>query len=244
MIVSLPMYDRAETAEANDALWRLVRDALGCEPRALDRETDAFEAWHSPDLLLSQTCSLPYRAVLKDRVTLVAAPVHDLPAPPGCYYSVAVAQRGDDRRHLDDFAGATLAYNDPLSQSGWAVAEASGIPFGRYVRTGAHRKSARAVHDGTADIAFIDGVTWAMIRRWDAWSEGLRVVIETEPTPALPYITASNRDPDALFTALEGGIAALPDNHRDTLRIRGVVRVDPVAYRILPIPPEPPTDRA
>ena len=62
MIASLPMYDRPETAAANDRLWQGVRTRLGEGPEHLVRAGDPWEHWQSPDLLLSQTCGLPFRS--------------------------------------------------------------------------------------------------------------------------------------------------------------------------------------
>ena len=162
MIASLPMYDRPETAGANDRFWRAIASALRdrgvAAPAALDRKRDLWDTWLSPDLVLSQTCGFPYRARLHGKVTLVATPVLDLPGvPPGHYYSALVARRGGARRAFADFDGAALAYNDPMSQSGWAAPEAharaAGIAFGRFLETGSHRASARAVAERSAAAA-------------------------------------------------------------------------------------------
>lgn len=248
MIASLPMYDRPETAGANDRFWRAIAAALrdrGIDaPAALDRKRDLWETWLSPDLLLSQTCGFPYRARLHGKVALVATPVLDLPgAPPGHYYSVLVARRGDPRRDLSDFDGATLAYNDPLSQSGWAApaahARAAGIAFGRVLETGAHRASARAVAEGRADIAAIDALTWRTIRRWDDFARDLAEIGRTAPTPALPWITAIGHDPAPIAAAIGEAIARLSPVDRDTLGIEGALRIGPEAYLAVPTPPPP-----
>ena len=65
MIATLPMYDRPETRAANDRFWDLIRSHLDEAPEELSR--DDFH-WLHPDLLLSQTCSLPYRTALQGRV--------------------------------------------------------------------------------------------------------------------------------------------------------------------------------
>jgi hypothetical protein len=195
MIASLPMYDRPETAAANDRLWAGIAQALAAEgiaaPVALDRATGLWEAWTSPDLLLSQTCGLPFRSRLHSVVTLVATPVCDLPGtPPGHYHSVLVARRTDPRRSLAEFDGATLAMNEAMSQSGWAApaaeAAAAGIAFGATRTTGTHRASARAVAEGKAHLAAIDGLTWRMIRRWDDFAGALKEIGTTRSTPRCP----------------------------------------------------------
>ena len=247
MIASLPMYDRPETAAANDRLWQGVRERLGQGPEHLTRGGDLWAQWQSPDLILSQTCGLPYRARLHGRVNLVATPVCALPdCPDGHYCSVFVARADDPRADVRDFAGAVLAYNEPLSQSGWAApqafAAAHGLAFGPTLRTGAHALSARAVAEGRADIAALDALTWRMIARHDGFARDLRVIGRTDPTPALPYITAAGRDPAPIRAALSDALAALSARDRDTLGLRGMTRLSEESYLALPIPDPPAAD--
>jgi ABC-type phosphate/phosphonate transport system substrate-binding protein len=253
MIASLPMYDRPETAGANDRLWAGIARALTARgiaaPPALDRATGLWETWLSPDLVLSQTCGLPYRARLHGRVTLVATPVWDLPGvPPGHYRSVIVARRTDPRGHLTAFDGATIAVNEALSQSGWAApmaeAEAQGIAFGAVRMTGAHNASARAVAEGAADLAALDAMTWRMIRRWDDHATLLKEIGTTRPTPALPWITALARDPAPLAAALVEAVAGLSPEDRDTLGLLGTTWIAPEDYLAVPIPPAPEAESA
>ncbi len=101
MIASLPMYDRPSTRAANDRLWQGIRDRLRVAgqpaPEALTRSGSPWDHWQHPELILSQTCGLPYRAQLVGQVTLIASPVHDLDCPPGHYFSVIVARADDPR---------------------------------------------------------------------------------------------------------------------------------------------------
>jgi ABC-type phosphate/phosphonate transport system substrate-binding protein len=253
MIASLPMYDRPETAGANDRLWAGIARSLAAlgipAPAALDRVTGIWEAWLSPDLLLSQTCGLPYRTRLHGEVTLVATPVCDLSGtPPGHYHSVIVARRTDPRRDFAQFDGATLAINDAGSQSGWAApaaeAEAAGVAFGAIRATGAHRASARAVAEGGADLAAIDALTWRMIRRWDDCAAALKEIGTTRPTPALPWITGQGRDPAPLARALAEALAELAAEDRDALGLLGATSIPPEAYLAIPNPPPPQAETA
>jgi ABC-type phosphate/phosphonate transport system substrate-binding protein len=247
VIASLPMYDRPETRAANDRLWQLIRANLPDEtksaPETLARTGDPWSDWLSPELLLSQTCGLPYRARLHGRVTLVGTPVHDLPCAPGHYFSAVVARSDDPRAAVADFAGARIAVNDGLSQSGWAapqaLAAAHGFAFTDVTLTGSHRASAEAVAAGAADLAAIDAVTWRMIRRWDTFAAELRVIAETPPTPALPYITNRRRDPDDLCRAIGDAIRALDAEDRDTLCLAGITRLPADRYLSIPTPPPP-----
>ena len=117
----LGMYDMPEIQAANDRYWQAIRDRLGYGPASLSRDLDYWEMWQSPDLLLGQTCGMPYRTRLHDKVTLIGTPDFGLPdCPPGYYQSVIVARSEDTRDTLQDFDGARFAYNENMSQSGWA----------------------------------------------------------------------------------------------------------------------------
>lgn len=248
MIAGLPMYDRPETAGALDRWWALIRDALHdaglVAPAALDRGTDLWALWQAPDLVLAQTCGLPYRARLHGHVTLIGTPDPGLPGcPPGHYRSVFVVRGDDTRDTLAEFANARLAYNDPLSQSGWAAALAHTAKLGLRVRpvgpTGSHAASAQAVAEYRADIAAIDAVSWALACRHDAVAGRLRVIDATEPTPALPLIAAAGADRTATLTACRDALIALSTTDRDTLMMNGIVEIQPEAYLALPLPPSP-----
>lgn len=247
MIAGLPMYDRPETRAANDRLWAAIRDRLRAAgidaPDGLDRDTAPFDLWTDPELLLAQTCGFPYRAALQDRVALVATPDHGLPGcPPGFYNSVLVA-RADDRRGFRAFRGARLAYNEPMSQSGYAApqfhAALHGFRFARMLRSGSHRDSARAVAGGAADIAALDAVSWALIRRFDGFAADLREVERTLPTLALPYITRPDGPVAVLQAALAEGIASLDPGSRALLQLRGTVDIPAESYLRVPNPPPP-----
>lgn len=250
MIASLGMYDRTETAAANDRLWAGIRDGLRARgiaaPEALTRGDGAYwPAWQAPDLVLSQTCGFPYRARLHGQVTLIGTPDYSLPdCPPGHYRSVFVV-RADDPRGLADFDGLPMAYNEALSQSGWAAPQNHAAAIGLRLRaglcTGGHRLSALAVAEGRADLAALDAVTWEMLRRWEPAATRLRVVAATAPTPGLPYIAAPGADAGAAFAAVAGAIAGLSAEDRDTLLLRGLVRIAPEAYLAVPTPAAPET---
>ncbi len=251
MIAALPMYDLPEIAPATDRLWAGIRDRLrtagiGDAPGTLSRDADAdlMDQWLRPDLLLSQTCGLPWRAHLHGRVALVGTPDYGLPGcPPGFYRSVFVARADDPRATLADFAGARLAFNSGGSQSGWAAPvahlTAAGIPFLAGPETGAHRASARAVAAGAADFAALDAVTFALLAGREPAITQLKVAGETEPTPGLPMIAAAGSDANTLFDAVQGAIAALSAADRATLHLRGIVRIQPETYLAQPLPPNP-----
>ena len=249
MIASLAMYDRAEVQPSNDRLWALIREGMRAAglpaPEALTRGPGAYwPAWESPDLILSQTCGYPYRARLHGRVRLVATPDYDVGGcAPGHYCSVYVARTDDPRQTLAEFDGAAMAFNEDLSQSGWAGpmahALAQGVGLRPVLRTGGHVLSAKAVAENQAEIAGIDAITWEMITRHDAFATGLKVVGRTTPVPGLPWIAAMGADVERLFPILQAAVAALPAADRAALCLRSLVRIPAEAYLAIPTPPPP-----
>ena len=249
MIATLGMYDRPEVQGANDRLWALIRDGLRARgltaPDALTRGEMAYmPGWLRPDLVLAQTCGFPYRAKLDGKVALIGTPDYSVEGcAPGHYRSVIVA-RTDDPRTLRAFNHTPLAYNDALSQSGWAApqnhAAKLGLTFPAGLCTGGHAASARAVAECKADLAALDAVTWAMIEDHDqSLATSLRVVALTDPTPGLPYIAALGTDTEATFAAISDANATLPQADRVLLHLKGLLRIPAAAYLAVPTPPSP-----
>jgi len=251
MIVSLPMYDWPALAPSHDTLWSLIRSNLGaltdCAPAKLNRNIEPWDAWTHPDLLLGQSCGLPFRTRLHGKVRLVGTIDYAVPeAPAGYYYSELVVRTDDDRK-LEDLVDSVLAINGWDSQSGWAAPQnfvaPSGLRFRNILKTGAHRESARAVAEGRADIAAIDAVTWRLICRFlPEISERLHVLTHTDPTPALPLITARSNDPDLLFDAVASAITQLPADDRAALGICGLKKISEEDYLAVPVPILPSRD--
>lgn len=243
-LASLPMYDRPELHAATRQFWDAIRTALPDAPGKLSSAEDLWALWRSPDLWLAQTCGLPYRACLHGTVSLVGTPDYGLDeCAPGYYRSVIVARRSDPRRAFSEFKNARLAYNEPLSQSGWAApyfhARKHGFSFEDLVSTGAHDASAQAVATGAADLAAIDAQSWRLMRRYDAWTETLQIIDQTDPTPGLPYITAQHRDAARIATAVSRAIAALAPADRQALGLKSLVKISHETYIAQPIPDAP-----
>lgn len=243
MTASLPMYDRPETATANDRFWRGIRQAYGHGPQFLDRDSDPHDTWSDPGLVFSQTCGLPYRSGLHGKVQLVGTPDYDVEGcAPGYYRSVIVVRANDPRERLDGFRSAILARNDVRSQSGWAALLAhlrAGEPSladWQITDTGSHAASALAVVEGRADLAAIDAVTWRLLLRHDPQMARLRVLEMTDPTPGLPYITGPQEDATALLLATRTAVSDMSDEDRDCLMLRGVVSIPASAYLKVALP--------
>lgn len=248
-LASLPIYDRAEIAGSTNALWAAIRDMLRRDGRpAPDRLTRAgslWDHWRHPRLVLSQAGDLPFRKALHDRVTLIGTPDFALPGcPPGHYNSVILMQPDVERIDASGWPGLRLAFNDGLSQSGWAAAVAAArahdTHFGDCLQTGAHRASVRAVAEGRADICFVDAHAWRLMCQWDSLAPRVMEVGRTEPTPGPPLISAGGADAGAIAAAVDRAIGALDEADRRTLGLTGLTRIPLAAYLAQPIPDPPP----
>lgn len=244
-LAALPMYDRPAMAAAHDRLWAGIRDSLrsaGVDaPDALDRTTPIREGWAAPDLLLGQICNLPYRTFYRDQdptLTVLGCGDHRLPdTPPGFYHSVVVTRPGADLAE----AARRTAYNEGLSHSGWGAAWAwsqdAGVTLTPTLPTGAHAASIKAVAAGAADLAVIDAVSWAIIRRDPGYDGALDIRARTAATPAQSYITR-HPEPEVVRTALATAIEALDEADKASLCLYGLVTHPADAYA-LPFPPDP-----
>ena len=245
MIAFLGMYDMPALQTDNDTFWDAIRTELGHGPATLTRTDDPWPIWQSPDLLMAQTCGYPYRARLHDQVHLIGTPDYGLPdCPPGHYRSVFIKRREDPRGDLHAFAGATFAYNEGLSQSGWAAPVtqmlAAGATPGALVQTGGHANSLSAVVEGRADYAALDALTWELLQKTDMEvSEAAAAFDMTPPSPGLPYITGPKGDPGALAAAIQTAIAGLSGETRQALHLRDLVQIPADHYLAVPNPPTP-----
>ena len=241
-IATLPMYDWPELRPETNRLWASIREAIrtkGLEaPEQLDRTISEGEEWTRPELLLSQTCGMPYRLRLHEKVSLVGTPDYALAdCPNGYYCSVLIVRAEDSRDSLEAFRGATFAFNSRHSESGFAAPMRTLAPslrdgrfFSAELETGTHRISIRAVANGEADLAAIDAVSWRLTKKFDPEVCKLQVLGRTEPTPGLPLITALGNDAEVLAEAVEEGIAALDASIREALGLAGFVRIPKQDY--------------
>ena len=154
-------------------------------------------------------CGLPY--VLKaDRadpaIELLVAPVMrgarygDQPV----YYSDVVSRRDSRFSTFADLRGASWAYNEPGSHSGYNVVryhlamlgETSGY-FGRVIESGAHQVSLQMILDGRIDASAIDSTVLEQeIRRDPAIRSKVRILETLGPSPIPPWVVQRNLSPD------------------------------------------------
>jgi ABC-type phosphate/phosphonate transport system substrate-binding protein len=203
-IAALPMYDYPELAAAHDALWSAVADRVIAEgvddvPRQLTRHLSHFEVWRHPRLLLGQGCEYPLAKSFADCVRLIATPRYSAPGCAGAgYRSAIVVRRQDPAETLEDLRDRRCVINERNSNSGMNLLRAAIAPLSKGARffqsvllSGSHRNSAQMVAAGQADIAALDCVSFAHLRRlYPSFADTLRILCWTPSSPSLPFITA------------------------------------------------------
>jgi ABC-type phosphate/phosphonate transport system substrate-binding protein len=247
-VASLPMYDA--DPEAVDAWWRAIARALRAQgladvPEFLDRPADLHAHWRDPRLLLSQTCGYPLVTTLRRTVQVVGAFRYTAPGCSGIDYRSDLVARDDDAEAIERYRGRVAAINSPDSHSGCnalrgfvAPLARGGAFFGGQVISGSHRGSLAALRAGTADIAAIDCISLAGLRRQDpALLRGLRVVGSTAAAPGLPLVTSATTSPanlGALRSALHSAcIDAQAADARAALFIGGFEVVPVQAWQVI-----------
>jgi ABC-type phosphate/phosphonate transport system substrate-binding protein len=246
MIASLPMYDLPPFQAANDRLWASIRDGLRAEnlpaPDALTRGAETlWPEWESPDLILSQACGMPYRTRLHGHVTLIGTPDYAVEnCPPGYYRSIFIAHKDDPRQDLTEFNTSEMAYNEAVSQSGWAAplthAKTIGITLNPTLKTDGHMLSMQAVAEGRAPLASLDAVTWRMLQTFHPQAAQVKAIAQTDPTPGLPLIAAKGANAPLLFAIIDKAIAQMPAEDRALTGLRGLVHIPAEAYLAVPTP--------
>jgi phosphonate transport system substrate-binding protein len=165
-------------------------------------------------------CGRPYTRLVDENhapIRLLAAPVmagkryRDQPI----YFSDVVV-RADSRFHrFSDLRGASWAYNEPGSQSGYHVTRHHLARigereqfFGRVLCSGAHVRSLAMVIAGEVDASAIDSTVleWELARH-PALAEQIRVIETLGPSPIPPLVVSTRLSP------------AVIDNLRNSLLI-------------------------
>lgn len=160
-------------------------------------------------------CGLPYvhkADLAESSMELLAVPVpagaryHGRPV----YFSDVVVRRESSFESFIDLSGASWAYNEPRSHSGFNVVRAylaelgqrEGF-FGNVVESGAHTHSIELIMSGAVDGAAIDSTVleWLISERGDLASE-LRVIDTIGPSPIPPWVISKE----------------LPDSFRSQIR--------------------------
>ena len=172
-------------------------------------------------------CSAPYvrRADgvdgLRPNLELLAAPVMAAPRYQNhpVYFSDVVVRNDSVYQNFDGLRGATWAYNEPNSFSGylcmrWFLAQRNLDErfFGRVLQSGAHAHSINLILNGEADASAIDATVLEMLlAREPELGERIRVIETIGPSPIPPYVVGKHV-PAELRLALRDVLIGL---HRD-----------------------------
>jgi phosphonate transport system substrate-binding protein len=178
------------------------------------RELDAVD-WQERERMLYRgeaqlgvVCGLQYVYAVdrgeRPGIDLLAAPVMRGERYRGrpIYFSDVVVRRDSPARCLADLRGASWAYNEPTSQSGYNLpryvlasrGETAGF-FGRVVASGAHQRSLELILDGAVDAAAIDStVLERELELHPELAERLRVIEILGPS-AIPPLVVSRAVP-------------------------------------------------
>ncbi len=153
------------------------------------------------------------------------------------YFSEVVVRHDHPARALADLRGATWAYNEPSSHSGYVVTRYAlarrGEPpgfFGRVIASGAHLQSLELVLDGAIDATAIDSTVLEQeLRRRPGLAAQLRVVETLGPSPIPPLVVSRALQPP-IRSAIRAAVLSmhLQDSGARVLASAGIKRFVPV----------------
>lgn len=250
-LASLPMYNFPAMRPANAAFWSalaalLEADGVTDVPVLLDAEQGPVPEAIPPAMIFTQTCGYPLQTLYRGQYRYLATPSY---VAPGCgamtHRAFVVVREDDPARTIEDLRGRRFAVNSEHSNSGMnlprrliAPLAQNGRFFGGVTRSGSHPRSLSLVQQGDTDAASVDCLTWAFAAEHAPSStEGLRVLAETPPSPAIPFVTGVDTTPDEI-AALRRAFAVIgsdPDyaRIRHGLKIGTIGQVPDQTYRDL-----------
>jgi len=114
------------------------------------------------------------------------------------YYSDVIVHRDSGHRSFADLRGASWAYNEPLSHSGFGITryclaqlDETFDYFGRVVQSGWHEESVRLVCAGLVDASAIDSQVLAVaLREQPALARQLRIIDSFGPSTIQPVVVS------------------------------------------------------
>lgn len=182
-------------------------------------------------------CGLPYvwkAAGPSPTVRLMAAPV--LPAAryndQPVYFSDVIVRNDSPYRAFEDLRGATFAYNQTVSFSGYVLplyhmlktGRTDGF-FGQTVASGSHAVSMDWVESGQADAAAIDSVVLEMERlQHPQRTAAFRVIESLGPAGMPPVMTAVRLDDETHQKLAQALVTMHTHAEGQTILARGGIR--------------------
>jgi len=237
------MYPFEWLRPAWEHLWSTVHEQAPWTPASLRWDGDVHDHWVDPDCRVAHACGWPVATTLRGDVEVVGAFALALDDADGHRYrSVVLANRPVALRDVA-VTGTIAAANAPDSLSGWvsllAATVGPGATWPGPVRwTGGHVESLRALQHGRAEVASVDELSLAYVRRHDPdLAAGLHEIGRGPWVPSLPVVVRAGT-PVRLVDELRNAIVeslrrpALAEA-RDDLFLDGFVALDDSAYRPL-----------
>lgn len=143
------------------------------------------------------------------------------------YQSYLIRTKGSSLQGWKDLRGQVLAYSDPLSNSGWLVAQMqlrwaglSPRDLRRSFFAHGHRNVAEAVATGLAQAGSIDGYVWETMQSQDMPSIARTEVVWKSTEFGFPPIVIRAGDRNEALAALGSALIQMPDDPagRDLLK--------------------------
>ena len=202
------MYDFPEVQNSTEKLLVALVEALeSCNETAHVQTPDSsvhaelMKMWRSKDMVLSQSCGLPFIEELHTSVNVVGTPLWtDVSDERGRYRTVIVVPESLGVTSIDQAEGLRPVVSNTQSLSGWcslgvALANATNdsVVATPYVQSGGHAASLQMLQDNEADIASIDSATFRLLSRHrPELVSGVRVIGHGPLVPATPIVVSKS----------------------------------------------------
>ena len=201
-------------------VYEFVAEAVG---RALSRparlvDGESFEQLIDGTVDFAFVCGLPYVRLSTRGVRAIAAPVVSGNRYGGrpIYFSDVIVPTASSARSFGDLRGATWAYNEPDSHSGYLITLFRLLELGeqasffrRWEMTGFHQRSIQQVAAGEVDASAIDSQVLAVeLRDHPELAGRIRTIDELGPSTIQPFVATRavsatlRREVQAIVTAL------------------------------------------
>ncbi|SDI98199.1 PhnD/SsuA/transferrin family substrate-binding protein [Aliiruegeria lutimaris] len=217
------------------ALESILGAAVGFEQRRTYEEVTGLLLSGSVDA--AWLCGYPFLQHA-DVLSILAVPLWN--GRP-LYQSYLIVGRDDAASALSDLEGATHAFSDPDSNSGYLVTASELARIGRspetFFRRGiftyGHRNVVRAVADGLVRSGSVDGYVWeALTTREPQLTKGTRVIWKSEWMGFPPFCARSDRLREATVERLGNALRGIGNSDRgrnalDLLTLDGMAPASP-----------------
>ncbi|MGB1311261.1 MAG: phosphate/phosphite/phosphonate ABC transporter substrate-binding protein [Leucothrix sp.] len=205
---SLPMYNQPEIRAAAQAWWKgiakhMQQQGISDVPTGLTDTIPLDQLWKSEQLFFSQCCGLNVVRGYDKHLSVLMVTDWDAPGcEPYHYASHIVVHEDSPYKHINELKNTVAAINGPDSHSGMTTLMFEAHPFsenGHFFQairdSGSHVESLKLIQSKQADVAAIDCVTFALLKRYrPAAIDGIRIISRSQAAPALPYVTAISTD--------------------------------------------------